>query len=348
MYVYNTMIKYFCRNYDGMIPYVEVTGDHKAAGFQLGQKLRKQMRRQIMRCNVFYGKEYKKNIQALHPIARRFLPHAQRYFPQYIKELRGAAEGAGVSFDDLLVIMCEEEVVSVLLSRIPEKCTTIGAKIKNTYFLAHNEDYDPIYSFYVVKAKIKGEPSYMSIAYMGTLAGSSAAFNPFLAFSGNAIQSIKCTYGVPKNFLLRAMCTKKNHDDVIALWNMIPRGIGTNFLFVTKNGIYNLEMTSDKIALSHDKKLLYHTNHIVHPLLEGTSEAPTQSSFVRYVRLKELFRNKRVTRSMLQNALMDHQGVCRHQKDIKTLCASVIDLKKQFLTVYKGNPCRKKKRAFIL
>ncbi len=331
-----------------MIPYLEVHGTHEEVGFQIGQRLQRQIKKQIQRCDTFYQKEYKKSIVALRSVAHRFLPPAQRYFPQYVAELKAMAKGAGVLFDDVLVIMCEEEVVSVLLGRIPEKCTTIGAKVKNTYFLAHNEDYDPIYSFYVIKAKVDGEPPFLSVVYMGTLGGSSAALNPYLAFSGNAIQATTCKYAVPKNFLLRAMCTKKNLDDVLALWNTIPRAIGNNSLFITKQGSFNLEMTADKTAFSQDKKLLYHTNHIIHPLLEGTAEAPTQSSFIRYARLRELFDGKTVTRHDVEKALSDHKGVCRHQKDVKTLCASVIDLTKQSLTVYEGNPCRRKYREYSL
>lgn len=47
-------------------------------------------------------------------------------------------------------------------------------------------------------------------------------------------------------------------------------------------------------------------------------------------------------------ALIVHRGICRHEKDTKTLCASVIDLTKQSLTVYEGNTCKKKKEVYLL
>ncbi len=327
-----------------MFQYVEVRGTHEEAGVQLGKMLQSHIISQLKACDWYYFREYRKSLRDFHAYARHFLPHAQKYFPQYVKELKGMAIGAGVSLDDLLVLMCEEEIFSTFKKM--EKCTTIGARYRDRYLLLHNEDYDPFYDFYVVNARINGEPPFLSVAYMGTLAGSSAALNNKLAFSGNAIQLKQCGNGVPKNFILRAMCTMTTAGEVTSLWDNTPRAIGTNTLFITKKGVYDIEITPDKIALFQEKQLFYHTNHLLHPSLEGVAELPSKSTDVRYARLNKLF-TKPFTLSSLSAALVDHNGICRH-KEIRTLCTSIIDLKQKSLVVYEGNPCRKKYKRYFL
>ncbi len=331
-----------------MFPYVEVEGTHEEAGMQLGTALRCYVIRQLQACDNYYRKEYGKSIKNMYASARRFLPYVQRHCPEYIQELKGMATGAGVFLDDLLVLMCEEEIVTMVKGLLPEKCTTVGVKYRNRFMLFHNEDYDPIYNFYVVNAKIKGEPPFLSVAYMGTLPGSSAAFNASLAFSGNAIQLTECKYGVPKNFILRKMCSLKKPEHVIALWDATPRSIGNNMLFVTNKGIYDVEVTPDKLGVFREKKLFYHTNHLLHPCMEGIREAPSQSTDVRYARLTELLSQQSCTPSLLFSALTDHKGLCRHKGPVHTIAASIIDLKEKSLVVYKGNPCKRNWKRFYL
>ncbi|MBI4441026.1 hypothetical protein HY639_02560 [Candidatus Woesearchaeota archaeon] len=333
-----------------MFPYVEVAGSHAQMGMQLGQALRQQIRKQLVVCDAYYRQEYRKGIKELHIIARKFLPYAERAFPQYGDELRGLATGSGVAFDDLLVVMCEEEIVAILIGRIPEKCTSIAARWRNSYVLAHNEDYVLIYQLYIVKARPEKEPSFLSLAYMGALGGSSSALNPFIAFSGNSIECISCRYGVPKNFLLRAMCAQQSEEDVIRLWNTHPRTVGNNSMFVTKDGIYDIEATPDRTALSREQHLFFHTNHLLHPMMKGTPEAPTASSLARYARLKEIFTpKKKISPVSLRAVLADHQApICRHTGPSQTLATIIMDVRKQSMLVYEGKLCKKKRKRFTL
>lgn len=334
-----------------MIQYVEAKGTHMQIGSIIGKTLKTEIRQQIINCNFYYEQQYQRTIQELHQFSSRFLPHAQKYFPQYVEELQGMAHGAGVSFDDLFVILAEEEVISCLEKKMPDKCTTLAAKSKNNYILAHNEDYMPIYGFYAIKAQPKDEPEFLSIAYLGTLSGSSVALNNYMVFSGNTINATKCKYGIPKNILLRAMCSKKTIDEIIELWKL-PRAIGSNAMIVTKEKIFNIEATPEKIALFEEKELFYHTNHLLHDSLKCTPEKPTESSIARYKRLSKLLKGKKELNEIdIVKTLSDHEGklpICRHSGVSQTLACSIIDFENKSLILYDGNTCNGKKWIYHL
>ena len=334
-----------------MIQYVEAKGTHMQIGSIIGKALKNEIRQQVINCNFYYESQYQRSIQELYRFSSEFLPYAQKYFPQYVEELQGMAHGAGVSFDDLFVILAEEEVIGCLEKRMPNKCTTLAAKSKNNYLLAHNEDYIPYYGFYAAKVQPINEPEFLCVSYLGTLGGSSVALNNYSAFSGNTIDTVKCKYGIPKNILLRAMCSKKTIDEVIELWKL-PRALGNNTIIITKEKIFDIEATPDKMALFEEKELFYHTNHLLHNSLKNTPESPTESSIARYKRLSKLLKGKKeLTEIDMQIILSDHHGklpICRHSGMSQTLSSSIIDFENKSLNVYEGNPCNGKKQIYYL
>ena len=77
--------------------------------------------------------------------ARKYLPFADEHYSQYVDEMRGIAEGANVSFDDVVVVNAMEAVTMDALHLT--RCTSLAVNEERTadghVLAAHNEDWIP-------------------------------------------------------------------------------------------------------------------------------------------------------------------------------------------------------------
>ena len=55
-------------------------------------------------------------------ISKKFEPFIRDYYPEALEEIAGVAEGAGLSYEDVLTINCRSEI----LFAKPDGCTTFG------------------------------------------------------------------------------------------------------------------------------------------------------------------------------------------------------------------------------
>ncbi|MCX6799982.1 MAG: hypothetical protein NT091_02440, partial [Candidatus Falkowbacteria bacterium] len=109
------------------IPFVKIKAqDNFDFGFQLGQALSKQIKKRVKDNKILYKEERLKNFPDLIKIAQKFLPAVKKHYPKLLQELDGMSQGAGVDFNELLVLMCEEELLDF---GIPH-CTNIALKTK--------------------------------------------------------------------------------------------------------------------------------------------------------------------------------------------------------------------------
>ena len=105
--------------------------------------------------------------------AKKYIPFAQERYPQYIDELIGMAEGAGVSFDDLAVLNAMEAVTMDALHLT--KCTSMAVNGQRTadgaVLIAHNEDWLPEDEpdVVIVHASPNDEPPFLAMSYGGLL-----------------------------------------------------------------------------------------------------------------------------------------------------------------------------------
>ena len=75
--------------------------------------------------------------------SRKYMPFTQERYPQYVDEMLGMAEGAGVSYDELSVVNAMEAVAMDALHLT--KCTSLAVNGDRTadghVLVAHNEDW---------------------------------------------------------------------------------------------------------------------------------------------------------------------------------------------------------------
>ncbi len=86
------------------IPIIETHGTHYAVGHQIGVAARASLCAMHAETRAEYGDKW---LQLLE-LSKPFLEKTQQHLPNVLQEMRGCAEGAGISFDDLFLMSVEE------------------------------------------------------------------------------------------------------------------------------------------------------------------------------------------------------------------------------------------------
>ena len=68
----------------------------------------------------------------------KYQPYLQTSWPQYLDEMHGVAEGAGVAFDDILALNVRTEIA---FGAFNDGCTAISWRGTHTSILAQNWDW---------------------------------------------------------------------------------------------------------------------------------------------------------------------------------------------------------------
>ncbi|MBU2612340.1 MAG: C45 family peptidase [Nanoarchaeota archaeon] len=331
--------------------------DNYDFGFNLGKKLSKDFKKRISLNKKIY-KSYGMDYQKMTDESKKFIPVIKKNCPKFLKEIEGMSEGSGVSFDDLFVMNCEEE----LLDFYVPKCSSLAVKTKNgEIFLGHNEDWIKDYrngGLVVVSGKIGGL-KFLSLTYIGNLVGASCSLNNYgLAFTGNSLNFERFRFGIPRSFILRSLIETRTLKEAENLLESHKQSIASNILLVFKNSsMEDIEKLWMNCDLFFGNKWIVHTNN---PLVkkEQNKGNTEDESVLRYKRAYEILsKEKDVTIESLKKVLRDHKnapyGICGHDSKIErpfgvTIASVIIDSKKQWMEVCPGNPCRNKYFKYYL
>ena len=115
--------------------------------------------------------------------AKKYTPFAEERYPQYVDEMKGIAEGANASYDEIRVVNAMEAVTSDALHLT--KCTSFSVNQSMTangnVLIAHNEDWTPEEEsdVFLIHAKPLDEPPFLAMTYGGLL--------PNIGFNANGI-----------------------------------------------------------------------------------------------------------------------------------------------------------------
>lgn len=209
-------------------------------------------------------------------VAKNILDITQKYFPQYIDELKGYARGANVDFLDLWTISLESDTEP---DKDEAKCTSIITN--NGTLIGHNEDAaEPLLEnpICVVK-KILRNLTMLEIYYYNTSGGNSVGVNSFgYAHTVDTLLSTDTKFGLPKNIIARYLFETKNPDEAIKKVLSLPRASGYNHNIVHKDKkIWNLELIPDEGILTHPTLPFVHTNHCLNIKTNATDKYGTAS-----------------------------------------------------------------------
>ena len=342
-------------------PLVRVSGTHREMGQQIGEASKKQVLHSINNGHALLADAYEQlelTWEGAQIQTRKYIPFAQERYPQYVEEMIGIAEGAGVAFDDLAVINAMEAVTSDALHLT--RCTSMAVNDERTadghVLLAHNEDWVPEDEddVFIIHATPKSEPPFLAMTYGGLLPN--IGINAYgIAQLCDSVYPNDSRIGTPRVVVSRAVLASKTPDDAIRNMLAAQRAAGYNHLLAHESGeLYSVEVSARKFAILYGEDgYIVHTNHYTAPAMQQVESEPEDmvASRIRYFRALRLVKRENLhTIKTLQAIQRDHvnfsNSICNHSIDAtnpldreKTVNPMVIDLTTREMHIAWGNPC---------
>jgi isopenicillin-N N-acyltransferase-like protein len=341
------------------VPIIEVRGGARERGQQQGEAARAEALRAMERYREILPQAVDLSWEAAIREARKFLPYGEEVFPEIVEEVRGIAEGSGLSFDEVWTLNCYEG-----LTEARERmwgCTSLAVRDDQTadghVLLAHNEDWTSVDKdhVYLVRGYPDDGPAFIGMTYGPLLVNIGLNAEGI----GVAIDSVYPTdgrVGVPRILSSRAMLGACTIGQAIRACVPKLRAGGYVYLLADRHGeLYTVETSATThVVLYGEEGWLIHTNHFLSPKMQALEEAGTYSSSnVRLYRARRLLRSQlgHVTVESLQTLLRDHvnypDSICSHEDPDDppherecTLVSLIMDLTARVLWAAPGPPCK--------
>ncbi|MBC8538712.1 acyl-CoA--6-aminopenicillanic acid acyl-transferase [Christensenellaceae bacterium NSJ-63] len=297
-------------------------------------------------------------------IARTYIPAITDYNPEFIEEMEGIAEGAGVPFDDILTLNCRSEITFQSGSTNTDGCTTVSVTPERAEhgdtLLCQTWDWKMALRECVLLLRVKkpGKPEIITLVEAGTLAkmGMNSAGVGILL---NALASDCKAEGVPLLLALRGILEADNFCHAVAAATKKRVACCGNVMMATRDGeALDIELAGEDFDVLYPKEsILVHTNHFVSNRVprypyKDTMKFGAASSFMRRGRVDKLLRMVEgpIGLSDIKRVFSDHadypNGICSHENPTEpkadrycTTCCVLMNLTKGEIHVCPANPC---------
>ncbi|OXA46807.1 uncharacterized protein LOC110855867 [Folsomia candida] len=247
------------------IPVLYVRGDNFTVGYTIGRQFRSLIEDNLSKSDYF--------LQSLLPeyetvtgkeLYQRNLDLCENKFPEYVKEIKGMAEGANIPFYKLFLLNLEVFITSPaeVWSKDDIKegngCSSILSNGKELV-LGHTEDAGPelVNNVFIVSAEIvnsSGEKieKFTTLTYAGCLPGYTMGFNEYgFIHSVNTLYPLRTLNNKsPRSFIARSLLKAGTLEEVVTLMKDKGTGIADGFSLnacfaKTPSGVpllYNIEV----------------------------------------------------------------------------------------------------------
>lgn len=316
-------------------PLIEVSGSPQERGEQYGEAARDRVRLGIAHYQQqLAGADLA--IADIHGLVGGFLPTIQRFDADYVPEMQGIARGAGVAFEDVVLLNARTEILKLGSRRraaaaaADMECTglvvTGEATADGRLIHAQNWDWKVECAETAVVLKIRRAegPDILTFTEAGGLARS--GFNAAgIAITANYLQSDRDyrQTGVPLALIRRKALQQDNLAMAMHAVYATPKSASNNMIISHPAGIViDFECAPDEtFQVFPDAGILAHANHWQSPValakLKDTGIATTPDSLYRDLRVRQLIgpHRGRVTADLVKDALFDRfqspRSVCR-------------------------------------
>jgi len=352
--------------------YLEVSGTHYDIGKQIGTRFSKE----ILAAQFAIGDNIltptKGIVQSAPDVFYDpFLEAAQNYFPDYVDELQGIADGSGISFQDILISNIFMEVLYLYFELTGKKkfsvppsygCSSTAYSKNGKSFLTHNEDlFTSFISYmYLLKIKVTGKPEILTLSYPGTIPGIPPGMNEAgIVQCGNDIQGLHIEQSVPMVFHFRSVLDATSLDDAVdrAKFPHRARTMTHNIGSFNENKIVSVEAAPTKNESHNVDGFYVHTNHYILPemldiVIDPSGLPSSESRFNKLTELSGAYADKPndVNGDLITSFMASHDAEmppCVHDHDgSSTLSHSVFDFQEKNWKLYYSNPCLGNSKTF--
>ena len=301
-------------------------------------------------------------------VYEKYLDRNRKVYPDYVRELEGMAEGAGVSFEALFINQMEEEF-SYFVSGRQEKvilhCSDVAWRsAEGASFMAHNEDsaaYDRNRTALITAHGGVGQDgaTFTTYTYLSNTPTGAFGWNDRgVAFTMNYVAPEKADLegGLSRVFMARDLLEARSLDDAVA--RAVRAGIATGHNYqiseLSSGRIVNVEVASygrySVREIIPGQPAFFHANEYL--TLNVPGQRLSNSSQHRQRRAKEILASAPVhgPQDMLdiigdqkdRQWPIYHDDLSHAQGDLDcwTLTSILIDIAKRTVSVYQENPSR--------
>ncbi len=348
------------------IPVIQVQGTHREIGQQIGAKMRPTLERMLQRSHVGLppGVEW----EDMQLKGRLCLAHSRATYPQFVAEIEGVAEGSGLPFEELFLIVCEELwepaawhiSVSMIptvpaMPMMPRGCTDLIARgpasVGGATLLAHNNDLSPETEedLVILKVRAGDAPEFLGVS-IGGLAYSAGFNSAGISMTGNAVSCSDIRPGIPRLFIARAILEARRLGEAMDACLLPLRASNYNNIIADLNGeVYSMEgSATDCEPIYIEDNIMAHANHYVSwPMRRFEAHHNyIGGSIVRHNRATRLLRENygRLSPELFQKLLADHAdypaSICKHDGGSVTVFSIIINLNELRAWIGRGFPCQ--------
>jgi len=332
------------------IPMIEVRGTHRQVGQQIGEQMRPTLQRMLERMRE--GLPANVSWDDVLVQGQSYLAHSRTVYPQYIEELEGIAEGAGLPFEEVFLGVCEELWEPVVWRG---GCTDFAARGRATAdgstLLAHTNDLAPEVEddLVILKVRAGDEPEFLGVSVGGL--GYSAGFNAAgISMTGNEVSCNDIRPGVPRLLIVRAILAARRLEEAMDACLLPQRASNYNNVIGDANGeVYSMEgAATDCEPIYIEEDILAHANHYVSlPMRRFEADRNDISgSTIRHNRALRLLRENygHLSPALFQRLLTDHvnypASICKHGLESVTVFSIILNLNELRAWIGRGRPCQ--------
>gem|GEM_PF-798354 len=328
----------------------EVAGSHFEIGFAIGKRFAKQIHWAFDTYEFFQQKllPYHRSVDG-RARYQKFLEIHQSYYPDYIAELEGLAQGAERPFEELFLVNFRGEYREYLHEHQIPGCSDCAIVTDKVALMGHNEDGAAEFkdNIYLVHVKPREKPAFTALSYPGFLCGNAFGFNSNgICFSIDNVRPIDTRLGVGRHFMARSLFEATSLADAIKRVTLPGRASGFNYMIgsLTERQVVGVEVSPTAQAVREVEDCYFHANH--YQEIDQIAQIIGSSSQTRVETCAAILQN---------NPPVDAHGILtilgdQTNKDypvyraatppdsLATFCTALFDLDRRYLRVYMAHP----------
>jgi isopenicillin-N N-acyltransferase-like protein len=290
-------------------PLIEISGPPHERGLQYGRLAADRIRKGA---SHYFAqlKELSLDAGGVAELVRDYLPVIEAFEPTYIEEMHGIAEGAGVPFEDIVLLNARTEILKLAKPEIrarlktpdePDGCTglVVLPQASGAGRLIHAQNWDwkreCAETAVVLKVCRDDGPDLMTFTEAGALGR--CGFNAVgIAITANYLECDRDyrQVGVPLALIRRKVLESEHVALAMRTVYCTRKSAANNMIVSHREGVaIDFECAPDEtFQVYPDRGLLVHANHFVSPValgkLKDTGIANTPDSLYRDIRVREL------------------------------------------------------------
>lgn len=341
---------------------IEVEGSAYEIGLAHGREGKSEVLRSIETYKHMFETYANLSWETAKQRSRYYIDAINAFDGDLMDEVRGVADGAGVSVEDILALNTRSEVIMTnKVSPMSDGCTSMAitpeASLNKETLLGQTWDWklSQLEAILVLKIKQKNKPAITMLTeggIIGKIGFNSAGIGVCL----NALGAVGNPQGLPLHIVLRGILNSSKLSDAIQKINSMPNACAANYLIASACGeAMDVEKApTDFNVLYPEQGIMVHTNYFLTRMnsVEDLGRLIFPDTYLRQGRANKLIRksNGKITEQVMHEVFSDHadypDSICRHidtDEEVRlqmcTVFSVIMNLTQRKMKVLLGNPC---------